>query len=33
MFVAGLRAHLVASYFAIPLMLPHRRGLIVSTVA
>ena len=33
MFVAGLRAHLVASYFAIPLMLPRRQGLIVSTVA
>lgn len=33
MFVAGLRAHLVASYFAIPLMLPRRQGLIISTVA
>ncbi len=33
MFVAGLRAHLVASYFAIPVMLPQRQGLIVSTVA
>ena len=39
MFVAGLRAHLVASYFAIPLMLATRRAarppraLIVSTVA
>ncbi len=32
-FIAGLKAHLVASYFAIPLMLPRRRGLIVSTVA
>ncbi len=39
MFVAGLRAHLLASYYAIPLMLPSGRGrksapgLIVSTVA
>lgn len=33
MFVAGLKAHLVASYFAVPLMLPRRRGLIISTVA
>ncbi len=33
MFVAGLRTHLLASYFAIPLMLPRRQGLIVSTVA
>jgi NAD(P)-dependent dehydrogenase (short-subunit alcohol dehydrogenase family) len=33
MFTAGLKAHLVASYFAVPLMLPRRRGLIVSTVA
>jgi NAD(P)-dependent dehydrogenase (short-subunit alcohol dehydrogenase family) len=33
MFVAGVRAHLLASYHAIPLMLPRRRGLIVSTVA
>ena len=39
MFVAGLRAHLLASYFAIPVMLDGRRGrkarpgLIVSTVA
>ncbi len=33
MFVAGLRAHLVASYFAIPLILPRRQGLVVSTVA
>ena len=39
MFVAGLRAHLLASYFAIPLLMAGRRGrkaapgLIVSTVA
>ena len=33
MFVAGLRAHLWASRLAVPLMLPHRRGLIVSTLA
>jgi NAD(P)-dependent dehydrogenase (short-subunit alcohol dehydrogenase family) len=33
MFVAGLRAHLLATHSAIPLMLPERRGLIVSTVA
>lgn len=40
MFVAGLKAHLVASYCAIPLMLPapsqagpQKRGLLVSTVA
>ncbi|MBI3693851.1 MAG: SDR family NAD(P)-dependent oxidoreductase, partial [Acidobacteria bacterium] len=33
MFVNGLRTHLVTSYFAIPLMLPRRQGLIVSTVA
>lgn len=33
MFVAGLRAHLLASYYAIPLMLPQKRGLLVSTVA
>lgn len=33
MFVAGLRAHLSASRFAVPLMLPHKRGLIVSTIA
>jgi NAD(P)-dependent dehydrogenase (short-subunit alcohol dehydrogenase family) len=28
---AGLRSHLVASRFAIPLMLPQRQGLIVNT--
>ncbi len=33
MFVAGLRAHLVASQFAAPLLLPQRRGLIVCTIA
>jgi NAD(P)-dependent dehydrogenase (short-subunit alcohol dehydrogenase family) len=33
MFVAGFRAHLVASRLAVPLMLPRRRGLIVSTTA
>jgi NAD(P)-dependent dehydrogenase (short-subunit alcohol dehydrogenase family) len=33
MFTAGVRAHLVASRFAAPLMLARRRGLIVSTVA
>jgi NAD(P)-dependent dehydrogenase (short-subunit alcohol dehydrogenase family) len=33
MFVAGVRAHMLAAYYAIPLMLPRRRGLIVSTVA
>jgi NAD(P)-dependent dehydrogenase (short-subunit alcohol dehydrogenase family) len=33
MFTAGVRAHLVASRLAVPLMLPHRRGLIVSTTA
>jgi NAD(P)-dependent dehydrogenase (short-subunit alcohol dehydrogenase family) len=33
MFTAGVRAHLTASRFAVPLMLPHRRGLIVSTTA
>lgn len=33
MFTAGVRAHLVASRLGTPLMLPHRRGLIVSTVA
>lgn len=33
MFEAGLRAHLVASRHAVPLMLPRRAGLIVSTVA
>jgi NAD(P)-dependent dehydrogenase (short-subunit alcohol dehydrogenase family) len=33
MFVAGIRAHLVASRMAVPLMLPRGRGLIVSTTA
>jgi NAD(P)-dependent dehydrogenase (short-subunit alcohol dehydrogenase family) len=33
MFTAGVRAHLVASSLAVPLMLPARRGLIVSTTA
>lgn len=33
MFVAGVRAHFVASRLAVPLMLPRRTGLIVNTVA
>ncbi|HEX8693243.1 MAG TPA: SDR family NAD(P)-dependent oxidoreductase [Longimicrobium sp.] len=33
MFVAGLRAHFIASAHAVPLMLPQRAGLIVNTVA
>jgi NAD(P)-dependent dehydrogenase (short-subunit alcohol dehydrogenase family) len=33
MFTAGVRAHLTASRQAVPLMLPQRRGLIVSTTA
>jgi NAD(P)-dependent dehydrogenase (short-subunit alcohol dehydrogenase family) len=33
MFIAGVRAHLVSSQRAVPLMLPHRRGLIVNTSA
>lgn len=33
MFTAGVRAHLVASRLAVPLMLPRRRGLIVHTTA
>jgi len=33
MFTAGVRAHLVASRLAVPLMVPARRGLIVSTTA
>jgi NAD(P)-dependent dehydrogenase (short-subunit alcohol dehydrogenase family) len=33
MFVAGVRAHLVASQLAAPLMLPQQRGLILSTIA
>lgn len=31
MFTAGVRAQLVATRFAAPLMLPHRQGLIVNT--
>lgn len=31
MFSAGVRTHYTASHFAIPLMLPHRHGLIVNT--
>jgi NAD(P)-dependent dehydrogenase (short-subunit alcohol dehydrogenase family) len=33
MFVAAVRAHLIASRFAVPLMLPAARGLIVHTTA
>jgi NAD(P)-dependent dehydrogenase (short-subunit alcohol dehydrogenase family) len=33
MFAAGVRAHLTASRLAAPLMVPQRRGLIVSTTA
>src|SRR5262245_26621262 len=33
MFTAGVRAHLVASQHAVPLMLSQRRGLIVGTTA
>jgi NAD(P)-dependent dehydrogenase (short-subunit alcohol dehydrogenase family) len=33
MFEAGVRAHLVATRLAVPLMLPSRRGLIVHTTA
>jgi NAD(P)-dependent dehydrogenase (short-subunit alcohol dehydrogenase family) len=33
MFTAGVRAHLLASYFAVPIMLRRRRGLLVSTSA
>ena len=33
MFEAGLRAHLVASRYAVPLMLPRRSGLVINTVA
>lgn len=33
MFTAGVRAHLAASRLAVPLMLPLKRGLIVSTTA
>lgn len=33
MFVAGVRAAFLASSHAAPLMLPHRRGLIINTIA
>lgn len=33
MFTAGVRSHMVTSRFALPLMLPHRHGLIVNTTA
>lgn len=33
MFVAGVRAHLMASRHAVPLMMPRRAGLIINTVA
>jgi NAD(P)-dependent dehydrogenase (short-subunit alcohol dehydrogenase family) len=33
MFTAGVRAHVVASRLAVPLMLPQRRGLIATTTA
>lgn len=33
MFEAGVRAHLTATRLAVPLMLPHRRGLVVHTTA
>jgi NAD(P)-dependent dehydrogenase (short-subunit alcohol dehydrogenase family) len=33
MFESGVRAHLVTTRLAVPLMLPHRRGLIVHTTA
>ena len=33
MFTGGVRAHLVASRLAVPLMLPQRRGVIISTTA
>ena len=33
MFTAGVRAHVVTSRLAVPLMLPQRRGLVVSTTA
>jgi NAD(P)-dependent dehydrogenase (short-subunit alcohol dehydrogenase family) len=31
MFTAGLRAHLLTARYGLPLMLPHRRGLVVLT--
>jgi len=33
MFEAGLRAHFLSSRFAVPLMLPQRKGLIINTTA
>jgi NAD(P)-dependent dehydrogenase (short-subunit alcohol dehydrogenase family) len=33
MFTAGVRAHLIATRFALPLMLPRKSGLIVATTA
>ncbi|MFQ5926924.1 MAG: SDR family NAD(P)-dependent oxidoreductase [Terriglobia bacterium] len=33
MLTAGVRSHMVTSRFALPLMLPHRQGLIVNTTA
>jgi NAD(P)-dependent dehydrogenase (short-subunit alcohol dehydrogenase family) len=33
MFNAGVRAHLIASALAVPLMLPNKHGLVVSTLA
>ena len=33
MFEAGVRAHLIASRLAVPVMLPNRRGLIIHTTA
>ncbi|MBV9282220.1 MAG: SDR family NAD(P)-dependent oxidoreductase, partial [Chloroflexi bacterium] len=33
MFTAGVRAHLISTRFAAPLMLPRRSGLIVTTIA
>jgi NAD(P)-dependent dehydrogenase (short-subunit alcohol dehydrogenase family) len=33
LFESGVRAHLAATRLAVPLMLPHRRGLIVHTTA
>src|SRR5947208_2074190 len=33
MFESGVRAHLVATRLAVPLMLPNRRGLVVHTTA
>jgi NAD(P)-dependent dehydrogenase (short-subunit alcohol dehydrogenase family) len=31
MFTAGVRAHIVATRYAMPLMLPHHQGLIINT--